>query len=221
MFLKIPLLSISICLEQLVPENYLYPHMQYYIIKCMYFILLNIFICNHFSIRIVLFICFFIKRTCFLIIEEHMFLREFVSLLAIAYLPLKKVTVVDSLPKWQLSGVVWKIWDSFLPAAGSLTFDEPFNFSLRINLVDSERNRVHSTRFPQWKLFFFVPNTNRRITRRRDFDLVKSSGQLSSLERVDNAVIVRNFFAVKFFCLNFGSVDLIKIYLKKEKLRNS
>jgi len=152
-----------------------------------------------------------------------MFLREFVFLLAIAYLPydLKKVIVVDSLPKWQLSGTVWKIRDSFPPAVRSLTFDEPFNFSLGINLVDSERNRVYSARFSQWKLFFFAPNTNRRITRRRDFDLVKSLGQLSSPERVNNAIIVRNFFTVKFFCLNFGSVDLIKIYLKKEKLRNS
>jgi len=130
-----------------------------------------------------------------------MFLREFVSPLAIAYLPydLKKVTVVDSLPKWQLSGVVWKIRDSFPPTARSLTFDKPFNFSLRVNLVDSERSRVHSARSSQWKWFFFAPNTNRRITRRRDFDLVKSLGQLSSPECVDNAVIVRNFFADKLF----------------------
>jgi len=59
-----------------------------------------------------------------------MFWREFVSLLAIAYLlyDLKKVIVVNSLPKWQLSGAVWKIWDSFPPAARSLTFNDHLIF---------------------------------------------------------------------------------------------
>lgn len=50
MFLKIRLLSVSICLEQLVPENYSYSHMYQATTKnaCILF-LLNIFIRNHIS----------------------------------------------------------------------------------------------------------------------------------------------------------------------------
>lgn len=129
----------------------------------------------------------------------------------------KKVTFVDSLPKRPLSEAVWKIRDSFPPAAGSLTFDEPLNFPLWINSVGPERNQS-STRSPPSRSFFSVSDTNRRTTRRRDFDLAKSSGQLSSPERVDNAGISRDFLADE-VARRIASVALILINFDSRECR--
>jgi len=72
---------------------------------------------------------------------EHIFARIRISFSDCIMIQ-KRWTVVDSLPKWQLSGAIRKIWDSFPPAIRSLTFDETLNFSLRVDHVGPERSRV-------------------------------------------------------------------------------
>jgi len=57
----------------------------------------------------------------------------------------KEVTIVNWLPKWSLSGTIWKIRDSFSSAAGSLVFNGSFNFPLQINLMEHDRSSSHST----------------------------------------------------------------------------
>ena len=67
--------------------------------------------------------------------EEYIFSRESQSCeLKI----MTMVTVIDSLPKSLLSGVVRKIRDLFPPTAGPLIFNGSLNFSLRIDLAGSD-----------------------------------------------------------------------------------
>ena len=166
----------------------------------MYFISLlkKIFIRNHLSIRIVLSHLFSNKKKCvFLTMGEHIFSREFVSRVTIAlcrfnwrkkrWLSLIRCQNDRYRERSGRSGIRSLLQRGLRRLTGHLTF-----LCGLISWVPKEI-RVRSARSPPSRLFFSVSDTNRRTTRRRDFDLVKSSGQLSSPERVDNAIISRGW----------------------------
>lgn len=88
---------------------------------------------------------------------------------------------------------VQKIQNSFPPAVEFLTFYGSLTSSLRL-IPWCSKQHAHWACSPLWRFFLFVLDINRRVTRRRNLDLVKSLDQLSFTERGDNAFIFRDFW---------------------------
>jgi len=69
-----------------------------------------------------------------------------------------------------------------------------------------DRSRAHSARSSSWGSFFFVLAINQRTTRLRGLDLIKSLGQLSSIERGDNVILFRDILRCYLVRLHFKKV---------------
>lgn len=135
---------------------------------------LNIFIRNHLSIKVVLFIYFPMKRNMFflLIMREHIF--SF-SLAWISRVTTRVIQIQRKMSLIRCQNDRKRSGRSGIPTAGSSMFDGLLIFLCGLIPWVPKEIRVRSTRSLSSRSFFFVSDTNRRITwLQRDFNVISN-----------------------------------------------